>query len=195
MPDWYYLFDSPRLGIVIAIIVETAILLGFAFARQYVRWWHLLAGPVLAGAFVLCDMAVETRREQLESVTRQIVKAVEDEDADCVISLFSDDMRLSNGMDKVTAERIVRQRLDKPIIENNNIHQLEVTVADKMHGRVEFSVTTTFDPKSDYAVAPLVISSWRFDYMRDEDDKYRLKDITNIRFNNSEAIDVFRYKQ
>jgi hypothetical protein len=195
MPDWYYLFDSPRLGIVIAIIAETAILLGWAFARQYVRWRHLLVGPVLAGVFVLSDMAVETKREQLESVTYQLVKAVEDEDADGVISLFSDDMALSNGMDRATAERIVRQRLNKPIVEKNNIYQLEVTIADKTRGQVEFSVKTTFDPKSDYAVAPLILSSWRFDYAGDKDGKYRLKDIANVRLNNSEPIDVFRYKQ
>jgi hypothetical protein len=104
-------------------------------------------------------------------------------------------MALSNGMDSATAQRIVRQRLARGIIQKNNIHQLQVTVTDKTHGQVEFSVTTTFDPKSDYAVAPLLISSGRLDYIRDEDGKYRLRDIVNVRFNNSEPIDVFRYKQ
>ena len=116
MLDWYYLFDSPRLGIIIAIVLETIILLGWAFVRQYIKPWYLLAGPVLAGGFLLSDMAVETKREQLENVTRQIVQAVEDENADCFISLLSDDMVLSNGMDKVTAQRIIKQRDRKSVV-------------------------------------------------------------------------------
>ena len=65
----YYMFDSIRHAMIVAVIVETIMVLMWAFSQWRWRRWALLAGPLLAGLIILLDYSVETNREQLERLT------------------------------------------------------------------------------------------------------------------------------
>ena len=190
----YHLFDRPNLGIIIAIILETVILLSLVFAPTRVKKLWLLAGPGLVMLIFALDWLVESNRESLERLTRQVVRAVQDENAGGVIELISDNFLHDSGLQKTEVAVIIEQRLNKPIIEKNKITKLMVIDALPKSGRVEFSVITIIDRKSSYAIVPLVKSSWRFDFIRDSDDQYRLRNITNLSFNKGPAINIFRYR-
>jgi len=132
---YYHLFDSPNAGLIIAVLFETVILLAWAFTSGRVKKVYILTGPLLAGLFLLLDYAVDTNREQLERVTRQIVQGAEDEDAAAIINLLSDNLLLDNGFRKEQASQAIAHRLSKPLIATNGIRSLEVTSAGEQTGR------------------------------------------------------------
>jgi len=189
---YYHLFDSPNAGLIIAVLLETVILLAWAFTSGRVKKVYILTGPLLAGLFLLLDYAVDTNREQLERVTRQIVQGAEDEDAAAIINLLSDNLLLDNGFRKEQASQVIAQRLSKPLIATNSIRSLEVTSAGEQSGRVEFAVLTTIDPQSNYAMIPVVGSSWLFEYVRDSDGQFRVKNMIMLKFRNGPGFDIFK---
>jgi hypothetical protein len=189
----FYLFDSIRLGIIAAVVAETIILLWWTFSRGRLHKIFFLIGPALAGLFLLLDFAVETNRETLERLTREIVQAVEDENATAMIDMISDNIQLDNGMDKTKVSAIIQRKLAQPIVENNRISKLMVTQALDSDGQVEFTVITHLDAENPAAIIPLFKSTWRFDYSR-QNGQYKLQNITNLKFNNSAPIDIFRYR-
>jgi hypothetical protein len=188
----YSVFDSPRLGIALAILVEVVLGILWLSRRERIRRWYLLVGPAIVLLAVLVDWAVETPREKVERVTRQIVQATEDENADLVISLLSDSFEHKTIIKKLTATPVIRGYLSHPLISNNHIDSLEVVSADREGGEVEFAATTTLDPKSPFsAYAPFVKTKWRFDYIRDPDGQFRVRDITMLKFGDGAGWDVF----
>lgn len=196
----YHLFDNPRLGLLIALLIGIVLFLAWSFTNGRVKKPYLLVGPILAGLFVLLDVVVETNREQLEDITCQIVQAVEDENASDVISHISDNFLLDNGFDKMRAARVIKNKLAKPLITGNNISNLHVTKAEDTTGEVEFKLTTTLDPKSRYAIIPVITTFWRFDYIRPNDRPFKVKNMTMLWFvpgfagQKKKPIDVFKYK-
>jgi len=190
----YYLFDTPKYGLIAAVVVEAAAFVVFMFSQWRHRKAALLAGLVLAGLALLCDYLVETDREQLERLTRQVVQAVEDENAVAVVGLLDDEFLLDNGMDKTAAAKEINRKLARPIVENNKISNLIVTAVNERQGKVEFSVVTRFDPESPYAIVPFIKSKWLFEYVRSGDQQYMLSNIVNLEIGNSRPIDVFKYR-
>ena len=196
----YHLFDNPRLGLLIALLVGVVLFLAWSFTNGRVKKPYLLVGPILAGLFVLLDVVVETNREQLEDITCRIVQAVEDENAPDVISHISDNFLLDNGFDKMMAARVIETKLAKPLIANNNISNLHVTNAEDTTGQVEFKLTTTLDPKSRYAIIPIITTFWRFDYVRLDNQQFKVRNMTMLWLvpgfagQKKKPIDVFKYK-
>ena len=196
----YHLFDSPRLGLLIALLIEIVLFLAWSFTNGRVRKLYLLIGPLLAGLFILLDVIVETNREQLEKITCQIVQAAEDENAPGVISHISDNFLLANGFDKMMVTRAIETKLAKPLFAGNNISNLRVTKAEDTTGQVEFKVTTTIDPKSRYALIPVVTTFWQFDYVRTGNQPFKVRNMTmlwlipGIAGQKISPIDVFTYK-
>ncbi|MCK4628953.1 MAG: hypothetical protein KAT56_08105 [Sedimentisphaerales bacterium] len=196
----YHLFDSPRLGLLIALLIEIVLFLAWSFTNGRIRKLYLLVGPVLAGLFILIDVIVQTNREQLEMITCRIVQAAEDENAPGIISHISDNFLLDNGFDKMMAARAIETKLAKPLIANNNISNLRVTRAEDTTGQVEFKVTTTLDPKSRYALIPVVTTFWRFDYARSDNQPFKVRNMTmlwlipGIVGQKKSPINVFTYR-
>ena len=190
----YYLFDTAKYGLIAAVVVEAAAFVVFMFSQWRYRRPALLAGLVLAGLALLCDYLVETGREQLERLTREVVQAVEDENAAGVVGLLDDEFLLDNGMDKAAAAREINKKLARPIVDNNHISLLKVTAVGRRQGEVEFSVVTRFDPESPYAVVPIIKSKWLFEYVRSGDQQYMLSNIVNLEIGNRQPIDVFKYR-
>ena len=192
----YNLFDNPRLGLVIALIVETAIFLAWAFSRGRVRALYLLIGAALAGAAVLLDYAVVTNREQVERLTREMVAAVEVEDAQGMINLLSDDLRLENGMGKAELSRQIEYWCSGPLVTNNKITELIVQSIDEREGQVEFQVTSLIDPKNRHDVfLPAIETRWRFDFRREGGKgEYRITNIVALRIGEGVPVDVFRQR-
>lgn len=196
----YHLFDNPRLGLLIALLIGIVLFLAWSFTNGWIKKPYLLVGPILAGLFVLLDVVVETNREQLEDITYRIIQAIEDENAPEVITHISDNFLLDNGFDKMMAARIIETKLAKPLIANNNISNLHVTKAENTTGQVEFKLTTTLDPKSRYAIIPVLTTFWRFDYMRLNDQPFKVRNMTmlwlipGLAGQKQKPIDVFKYR-
>jgi hypothetical protein len=188
----YYLFDNIRVGIIMAMLIEAAVMLWWAFTRSNKSRWALLVGPVVVGLLVLLNWAVETNREQAERITRQIVQAAEEEDSRRIISLLSPDIQES-GWDYTNVCKRIEEMCSKPLIERNHINELIVETADNSAATVRFVVTTFIDKKSPYNVyTPLVKSEWRFGYTRAGNSEYRLSHFTMLSFNGDKSIDILR---
>jgi len=189
----YYLFESPRLGLMIAGMVEILLVLGWIFARDRTRPITLLAGPAIAGLFLLADWAVVTNREQLEHNTREIVQAAEEENAEKILSCVSDNFLYQKRLDKESLSVELKRLLSKPLIEDNVIRELLVKKVDNQQGQVEVVIFTTIDPKSPYAgYTAFVQTKWRFNYIRETGGKYKLINSTMLNLNGSEPVDIFR---
>jgi len=188
----HFLFESPTLGIILAVVAEFILLLAWIFARQRVKIRNLLIGPALVVLVVLGDFLVETDREAMDRITREVVLAVEQENAAGVISHLGEDFGRGSKIDKARASAVISQRLSKPIISKNNITELLVNSAVELRGQVQFRVTSTFDPKSVYAAyGPFVRSKWQFDFQQDIDGQWQIVNIKNLGINEGPAIDVF----
>ena len=181
----FYLFDNPRLGIIIAVVIELVLLFCWVIMAGRVRKLAFLAGPVVAGVFILMDVFVDTYREQLEFHTRQVFQAAEDEDAQTIIDLLSDDLLLAGGIDKSRFSRLIESYMSGPFISTNIVRKLEVLEANEQFGRVEVRVLTNTDPKGPYATSPLLKTQWQFDYKRNESDEYKIVDLQLLQLNDS----------
>ena len=196
----YYLFDSIRGGLIIALLVEVALFLAWAFTAGKVKKRYLLTGPLIVALFLLMDFLVETNREQLERITRQIVKAAELEDAPGIIRHLSDDFKAPNGYDKAQASTAIQNKLRQSLIEENSITALDVLSHQDLHGQVEFTVVTRLDTKSPYATIPLVTTHWQFDYTCRPGSPYQVQSITMLWLvpgmfgAHQNPIDIFSYR-
>ena len=65
--------ESIRLGLSVAVVLVTLVLLGWVFMRDRIRWWHWLLGPAVLLLAVGLDAAIETDREQLRRITKEVV--------------------------------------------------------------------------------------------------------------------------
>ena len=50
------------------------------------------------------------------------------------------------------------------------------------------------DPKNTYTMVPLLKTSWRFEFTKDSQERYRLMNLTMLKLNDGTPIDVFRYR-
>ena len=185
------LFESPRPLLAIAIALEAVLMLAWLLTHSKVRPHWLLVGPIVAGAAFLLDGLVETNREQLDRTTRLIVQAAEDENAPLLIAQLSDNLSLENGLGKHGVSTYLNDVLSKPLIATNMINEIQVVEVEDNHGRVEFSVTTNIDHRSDLALVRLIRTQWQFDYIRDPDGVYRLRNLEMLSYNNSRPFDIF----
>lgn len=187
----YYLFDNPRIGIILAVIIEIILIILWLTIRQKMRWWYLLIGPCLAALFILGDVLVETPREQVIRHTRAIVQYAEDENHQAIIDSLSADFLHNQAVDKAAATKVIRRYLNRPTIQNNNITDLIVRDVNNRTGDVEFAATTVLDPQSPFAGAlPFVRTRWLFTYIRDPDGVFRVRDITMLNFGEGPGFDI-----
>ena len=188
----YYLFENPTVGIILALVVEFIMLLVWGFARQRCKKRNLLIGPILVVVLLLVDFLFETSSEAMERVTREVVRAVEEENPQAVLDRISEDFIHSNAIDKEQAGGIIRQRLRGPLIRKNNIRELQIVSVEEGRGQVNFRVTTLWDENSKYiAYAPGIRSRWKLEFIRDSDGQWRVVDIVNLGINNARPVDVF----
>jgi len=189
----YYLFETVRLGIIIGFIAETLLFLAWTFARGRLPCHLLLTGPAIVALFILLDCAVQTDREQIQTITRQIIEAAEDENPGAIVAHLSDNLLINNTLTKDDVAGIIEYHLARPVISNNTVNQLLVTNVQDRLGQVEFKVTTNIDQRSPYAIWRIVQSRWRFDFVRDEPDApYRVANMVMLSLQGQAPIDVFR---
>ena len=60
----YYLFDNPKMGILIALMLEFLLVMAWLILQERIKKPLLLIGPGLIGLFVLLDMLVQTDRKR-----------------------------------------------------------------------------------------------------------------------------------
>jgi len=188
----HYLFEDATIGIILAVAVEIFLLISWLFMRKKFNKLVLLMGPGIICLFVLMDVLVKTNREHLEETTRKIVKAAQEENADAIISLLSDNLLINNRLDKPATADIIRWHLARPLIAKNYIKELLVKSAHDKSGQVEFEVITNIDPKSSYGIIPIVSSRWLFVYVRDPDGPYRVSNMVMLKLADQAGIDVFK---
>lgn len=173
-------FESPRLLLVIALVLEAGLVLAWLANRQKVKIWLLLIGPAVGGLGVLLDFLVTTNPEELTSTTHRLIAATENEDAEGVINLLSDSFLHKDQIRKAAASQTVRGYLRRNLIRSNEIKDLAVTRAQEHSGQVRFRLATYFDTNN--SPIPFLLSEWNFDYTRDPDGHYRIRDITMNQF-------------
>lgn len=189
----YHLFDNPKAGILIALMLEFLLVMAWVIFRERIKKPLLLIGPGLVGLFVLLDVLVQTNREALEDATRRLVQAAEEEDAQGIIDLISEEF--SHGsIDKEQVAYFIRHHFDssKPLIESNRVTRLEVTKVTEQNGTVEFTVITSTEQNSAYGYQPFIKTKWRFDYIKDPDGQYRVNDLIMTNFGNSDGLNVYK---
>ncbi len=188
--------ESIKLGLLIAVIIETVVLLGWAFARQRMRGWYFLAGPVILGLFLLLDIMVVTDREKLIINTRQLIKYAQNENARGIINLMSDKFLFNGYLKKKQAADIIRTKFDKPIIDTNLVFNLHVVSVTSQRGQTDCTIITTFDSHSPYAIAQGLKTQWSFIFIRDPDGKYRLQNLILRSVNNNphKKINIFKFR-
>jgi len=186
-------FDSIKPGLLLSLLFETFLLLGWAFKPDRFRKVWLWAGPVL---FVALEWFVETDREQLVRITREIVRAAQEEDAPAIIARLDDEFSLPNGFNKEQAAAAIRDKLDAPLIASNVITQLEVTRILGDRGQVRLTVLTTLETKNKFGPSPYPIkTTWLFDYLRRAPgDPFKAASMTMIDSNTGKPFDVFKFK-
>lgn len=169
--------ESVRLGIIIAVLVGTLVLIANTFMRDRFRgWWWLIAPAILLLAVAL-DAGFETNREQLRRITYLVINAAEIEDAETIISRLHKDLELDSGMGKPAVSKVLREYFSGPLIRGCSVVKFEILRHDDAAGVVEFKVISTIDPASIYAVIPAVTTRWRLDFARAEGGEY---EITNM---------------
>ena len=189
-----FIFDSGWLGLALGLVLLGAALVGWSIKRyEFNKLWFLpgLAVIVLLGGL---DWLVETDREQLRHTTKRVVEAAEEEDAEGVLGELSANLLLDNGFGYAAAAGVIRQYLGKPLIANNMINELEITQVTETRGVVEMTVSTVIDPQSQYALARILRTNWRFTYGKDADGRFRIVNIEMITLNGGEPIDLFTYR-
>ena len=187
----FHLFENPRLGFIIAVAIELILLLWWLIAPHRVNKLSFLAGPLFAGLFILMDLAVVTYREQLEIHTRRVILAAQEEDAQTIIDLLSEDLQMAGGIDKPHFSSVIKAYMSKPFIRKNSVRNLKILDADEKGGRVEVKIITNTDPKGSYAIYPLVTTQWRFDYKRNKEGQYKIVDLILLKLNNSKPPSGF----
>jgi hypothetical protein len=188
--------ESIKLGLLIAVIIETVILLGWAFVRQRMRGWYFLAGPVILCLFLTLDIMVVTNREKLINNTRKLIKYAQNENAQGIIDLISDKFLFGNYLKKKPAADIIKTKFDKPIIDTNLVFNLKVVSVDQHRGQTDCTIITTFDPHSPYAIAQGLKTKWSFIFIRDPDGQYRLQNLILRSVNNNphKKINIFKFR-
>ena len=189
----YYLFESCGMGIFLACVLEFLALMTWMFMREKFNKLYLLVGPGVIGFFVLMDVLVETNREQLDGATRVIAQAAEDEEAEIIIDLMSNNLLINKRLTKEAAAQVVRGYLGTPMITKNNVAELVVKEVNEQGGHVEVALFTTFDPKGNYSLIPLLRTRWRVDFVKDADGQYRVSDIKMLKMEDKQGIDVFSH--
>lgn len=189
----YYLFDKPNYGIIAGIIIETAMFIVWAISQRQYRHLYLLAGPAIIGLAFLMDALVETNREQVESTTRAIVQAAEEENAQAIIDMLSDHFIFYLKYDKQKFSAELNARMNKPLIESNLITALRVTKATNKSGQAECAIFTTFPAGSNYSMYGTGKTKWQFDYIRNKDGRYRLSGLTMLSLNNGAPVNPMNH--
>jgi hypothetical protein len=162
----YHLFDDPKVGLIIALVVQVLMALSWLLARDKIQWYVLLAGPVIVGLVLLLDWLVVTNREELVETTKIIVQAAQDEDAQRIINVLSDDMVMSNGLDKEEVSFVIDRYLSGPFIQTNFIVDIHVRNDDDQGSVVVLALRTIFDPKSRHGLTSYLRTRWQFDFSR-----------------------------
>ena len=188
----YHFFEDPTMGIILAAIAETILLISWMFMRENFRKLLLLIGLAIAGLFLGLDWLIQTNSEQLKDNTRQIINAVELEQPDKVAAFISDRCLINNFLDKAAAEEIIKYHLAGPVIQSNTITELLINQVSDQTGRVEVCVITVFDSSGTYAMVPLIKTRWQMDYTRDPDGFYRITNITMLKLGDQKGINVWK---
>ncbi len=189
----YYLFDKPNYGIMAGVIIETIVFVIWVMSQRQYRHLYLLAGPVIIGLAFLMDSLVETKREQLENTTRAIVQFAQDENAQGIIDLLSDQFIFYLIYDKQKFSAELNARMDKPLVDSNIVTGLVVKEAAEKSGRVECAILTTFPAGSKYSMYGAGKTKWQFDYIRNENGRYQLSGLIMLSLNNGDPVNPIKY--
>jgi len=186
------MFETSKLGLLLALAVETAILIWWSVTRSRKASFFLCIGPLIAVIAILIDVSVQTNREQAETLTLQLNQAAEDEDVAKFINLCSQDMFFEGLMTRDAFENNLQNLFSKPLIQTNRIIELEVIRAEKDRAQVKFRVGTIIDPKSPYrSYTPLVKTAWMLEYDRNAEGKYRLRNANMMELDGGKPVNVF----
>ncbi len=191
----FNVFENVKTGLMIAIVLETVIIVGWSIRPDKIHKIYLIIGPLLAGAFWGLDAMVETNTEQLNRITKTVIQAAEEEDAETIIPYISKDFLLTNGMGKAAVTGVIRWWLDKPFIETIFLRKFEVTHINETEGTAEFRILCIFDKDGMLGYAGARTLKWRFIYERDNPEtEYKIINIILLDNDTGQDIDPFTFR-
>lgn len=192
----YHIFDNPSSGLLMALVVQAGLLIGWLINREKIRSVYLILGPVLAGLVLLMDFLVDTSREQLDDRTRELVAAAEAEQADVLISALAPVEDFDGHTVPSVVKAAIERYLSGPLLDTCHISDLEVSQYGPTAGNVRFKVIVTMDQESRYAYVPVFASVWEISYVReDERNPYLIEDVQLLMFNGEKPdFDIWRVR-
>ncbi|MBN1391190.1 MAG: hypothetical protein JW947_00125 [Sedimentisphaerales bacterium] len=143
----FNVFENPWGLVTIAGVAAIVLLIMRSFAPRKYRWWLWLVPVVLALAGFGLDRLVETDLEKVNSVISTVVKAAENEDADTIEQLISDDYRDSYHLTKGALMGRGRSLMSEPLF-GKNIARIASIELNPPNATVTFTVRVLFDPQS-----------------------------------------------
>ena len=179
----YYIFDDPSYGFLAAAAVEIGAFIYISVSQRRFRHLALLTGIILGIMVWGLDQAVETNREQADTLTRKVVEATVKPNSGFVVGSLHETMEIG-GVDRDQMAATIRTFLRKKQFNSHTVKSLEVLKADDNKAVVEFTVLTVFDQNGDYAMGGMTTSKWQFTYARSQIGKYKITDIEMLSINN-----------
>lgn len=188
----YHIFDNVTYIYTIAFIAELCAL-GFYLASQRSnKALALLIGPLIALAGYALDYAVETDREQIENTTLKIIAASVAPDTAAMLGTLDNNINVSGlNLDQVTNIILKYFRNKKPF-SSNYVKSIEVTSTEPENASAEFTAITVFNPEGEFASGGMVTSKWRFNFIKNPQQRFKITNMTMLSLNNSSPVNVFK---
>ncbi len=151
------IYEQPWLLLAVSVGFLLAVFIFRAIFPQRHKWWLWLLPVLLAASAFAIDYFVETDAEKVRNIIAKAVKAVEKEDAEALVPLFSDDYHDSFHASKEALLSNCRWRLSEPIIEKNVLRIISLKVeppnarldspSSARRAEAVFTVRVVFDPQ------------------------------------------------
>jgi hypothetical protein len=146
----FNIFQQPWTLLVAAVLVWFIIVLIRSGNPDKKRWWHfLIPVAVIAAGFAL-DYFVQTDRERITAVVKNVSEAVENEDCSGVEPYISQDYRDSIHYTKADLMAHCANRLSEPLIKENIARTGKIEIKDNQ-ATCRFSVRIVFEKQSSVA--------------------------------------------
>ena len=113
------IFEHPWALLTAAVALLLILLLFRSIVPEKKRWWQLFLPLLLAGTAFGLDFLVQTDTEKIKTVINTIANALEEENADVIEPLITDNYRDPRHRTKQRLMRHCRNRFSKPVIEKN----------------------------------------------------------------------------
>ena len=141
------IFEQPWALVGAAVLVLFGMLTFRSFCPEKRRWWQLLIPVLLAVAAFSADMLVQTDLEKINSVIKDAINAVQQENYRAIEAVIADDYSDSYHSTKQQLLDHCRRELSKPLVDKGKKTGQLIDISDSNATAIIFAVII-FDKNS-----------------------------------------------